>query len=285
MKRMVEVIGLSAVLLAFAAVCIAQISHSGAGPLLTDDAGGYSFTAPAGWKSNRGDVGFTLVNPTKTIIIAVKPHDYANFEAAVRDTQLDDSSRVVGKSQDLRNGGKTVRVAQTTPNGTLIIDLFVLFSPNGGGTSIIAMSNAANADAAFNAGLDLSEGVTFVKRERRSSAVNGASSPWHSALTGKHLLYMYSGNGYFEEKHIYLCSSGVFLQKTGSGGFSPGDVDGGSFAGRGGHRGSWRISGSTLILNFQDGSVGEYALTPRRAGNEVGLNGKRYFVQSQDVCR
>lgn len=278
MKQVVASIGF---IMAFAAFGNAQVSQIISGQRLTDDSGGYSFSAPSGWKSSKSEGGFTLANPANTVVIFVKPHNYETFAAAVKDMNLNDNSRVLGEPQNLQNGGRSVRIAQTTAKGVAVIDLFVLFSPSGGGAVVIAMTDTVNADASFTAGLKVSEGVTFVKRERSDTA----ASPWQAALAGKHLLYLYSGNGYFEEKHIYLCSSGVFLQKTGSGGFSPGDADGGSFAGKGGTRGKWGITGSTLVMQFPDGSVGQYAISRRQAGNEVGLNGKRYFVQSQDVCR
>jgi hypothetical protein len=42
-------------------------------------------------------------------------------------------------------------------------------------------------------------------------------------LSDKRLLYLYSGNGYFEEKHMYLCPLGTCIQTTGSGRYTPGD--------------------------------------------------------------
>ena len=144
----------------------------------------------------------------------------------------------------------------------------------------MALSDSANAEAAFYAGLRISDSVSFTRTEQAS----GSASSWQSALAGKKLLYLYSGNGYFEEKHIYLCKAGSFFQTTGSGGFNPSDSNDGSFAGRGGKRGQWSVSGSTLVLRFEDGTVGQYAITARQAGNEIGLNGRRYFVQANSGC-
>jgi hypothetical protein len=245
---------------------------------LSDDAAGYSFVPPSGWLSNKGDEGFALVNPAKSVVISVRPHAYNDFASVARDTKFEADSEVVGEPRGLKNGGKSLRVSKRTPQGTGIIDFFVLFSPNGGGVLVMALSDTANSEMAFNAGSRLADSVAFSKPQQ------SAASGWQATLTGKHLLYLYSGNGYFEEKHIYLCSGGTFVQTTGSGGYTPGDADGGSFAGRGGKRGRWNVNGSTLILQFQDASVGRYSITQRQARNEIGLNGNRYFVKSDAGC-
>ena len=243
-------------------------------------AGGFSFTAPAGWAAKR-DLSWALIAPTGDTVVLVTTHNYNDFDSAVRDTKLSEGE-VAGTPQDLKGGGKTVRVTKQTPQGIGVIDLFILFSPQGGGVLVTALSDSKNAEAAFYAGRDISSSVTFERNT--SSPAAAAGSGWTSRLSGKHLLYLYSGNGYFEEKHIYLCSSGMFYQSTGSGGFTPGNSDGGSFAARGGKRGNWSVSGSVLILQFQDGSVGQYDLTQRQERNEIGMNGRRYFVQSNANC-
>lgn len=280
MKRKMAGIGSTLALLAFAVVCAGQASQTSGEPRLADESGGYNFSAPAGWTRNRGEDGFSLVNPEKTILLVVRSHRYDTFEAAVRDTKLDGDTQVVGEPRDLKNGGKFVRLAKRTSEGLAVIDIFVLFSPNGGGVIVIGLSDEKNGETSLRAAATIAQSIAFTKPQ-----VSAASSGWQSALAGKHLLYMYSGNGYFEEKHIYLCASGTVIQTTGSGGFSPGDSDGGSFAGRGGKRGNWEISGTRLVLRFQDGSVGEYNLSRRQASNEVGLNGNRYFVENQTVCK
>lgn len=268
------------IILAFSALGLGQAARE---QRLQDQAAGYSFSAPAGWKGNKGDAGFALVNPAETIIVSVRPHSYADFQTALRDTKLDPGFEVAGQPQDLKDGGKTIRVTKRSAAGVGVIDFFMLFSPNGGGVVVMALSDSANADAAFDAGLKISDSVAFAKPQQ-AGATSASSSGWASALSGKHLLYMYSGNGYFEEKHIYLCRDATFAQTTGSGGYTPGDSDGGSFGARGGRRGRWSVSGSTLVLQFQDGAVGQYNITKRTASNEIGLNGKRYFVQANAGC-
>ena len=278
---------LLAIAAAASTLTIAQApSRSAAGPAVE-----YDFTAPSGWRQSVKDGGYMLANPSETIFILVRPHSRNDFADAVRDTEIDNTYRVIGGPQDLQNGGKTFRVTKQMPNGsTGVVDVFVMLSPRGGGVIVFALSSPSTSTAAFDTGLSVSNSVTFAGsgRANASSASRSASvstpSGWAAKLSNKHLLFLYSGNGYFEERHIYLCSTGGFVQTTGSGGYTPGNVDGGSFAARGGRRGQWAVSGSQLVLQFQDGAVVQYNITPRQAGNEVGLNGKRYFLDGNAGC-
>ncbi|MEP6847283.1 MAG: hypothetical protein ABI999_00390 [Acidobacteriota bacterium] len=257
--------------------CFAQ----GVEERLSDTSSGYTFQPPSGWTRNRAENGFSFVNRNKTILLVVRTHSYTTFEAAVKDTKLDPGTTVVMEPQDLKNGGKFVRLAKQTAGGVAVVDIFVLFSPTGGGVTIIGLSDEKNAGESVNTAGAIANSIVFTKPQLPAPL----SSGWESELSGTHLLYLYSGNGYFEEKHIYLCASGVLLQRTGQGGFSPGDVDGPSFSARGWRRGSWSVNGNALVLRFQDGSVGQFALTKRQASNEVGLNGNRYFIQAQNACQ
>ncbi len=279
MKRTVIRVTAAIMMLAFSAIAFGQGVKSSTEQRLSDPANGYSFSAPSTWKNTKGDEGFALVDPGQTVIVTVRPHSYKSFEAVVRDTKFDAGFEVVGQPQDLKAGGKTMRVSKQTSEWFGVIDFFVSFSPSDGGVIVMAISEGKNSEAAFKSALKISDSVVFGNPSQPAAA-----SGWQSALAGKHLLYMYSGNGYFEEKHIYLCQAGNFLQTTGSGGYTPGNADGGSFGAKGGKRGTWSVNGSALILQFQDGSVGRNNITKRSASNEIGLNGNRYFVQANAGC-
>ena len=259
-------------------------SQGNAGGRVTDAANGFSFGAPAGFVADRGPDGYSFLNPEKTILLVVRPHHYTTFEEAVRDTTLDPGTKIVVPPQDIKGGGKFVRLSKPTTQGLAIVDIFVFFSPNGGGVTVIGLSDEKNADSSLRGAAEIAKSVVFIKPEAPVGPTS-SSSGWQSILRGKHLLFLYSGDGYFEEKHIYLCSSGTFLQRTGQGGFSPGDVDGPSFGASGGRRGTWAISGNALILRFQDGALSQFTISRRQASNEVGLNGSRYFIEKQSVCQ
>lgn len=269
-------LGIAAVFIALSVTsCFAQA----AGLRLTDSTGAYSFSVPAGWKSNADAEGFALVNPQKSVVLAIKEHGYDNFAAFGADANLErDGLELVGTPREI-TGGAAFLTTKKTLNGTIYVNTCVLFSPHGGGMVIVALSNQADSGTASQAGLSVAETVTFSKPKQAAGG--------QSALSGKHLLYMYTGNGYSERKDIYLCASGGFYHSSSLGGFTPNDSDESSFGSQRSKHGTWNVSpnGARLILNFQNGRTTEYSITKRQASNEVGLNGDRFFVQNQNICR
>ncbi|MEJ7848520.1 MAG: hypothetical protein WKF92_10580 [Pyrinomonadaceae bacterium] len=247
---------------------------------LSGSGGTYSFAVPAGWKSNADAEGFALVNPGKTLVLAIKEHNYDNFAAFAADANLErDGLELVGTPRKIA-GGAAFTTTKKTPNGTIYINTCVLFSQHGGGMVIVALSNQEDSAAAMAAGLSVAQSVRFSKTK---PTAGGGTSP----LSGKHFLYMYTGNGSSERKDIYLCASGGFYYSSSLGGFTSNDSNGSSFGSQRSKHGTWRISpnGAKLILNFQNGRTAEYNISKRQAGNEIGLNGKRFFVQSQNICQ
>ncbi len=248
------------------------------GTRLTDISGSYSFAVPSGWNSNANEEGFALVNLQKTLVLAIKDHNYDSFAAFAADANLErDGLELIGTPREI-TGGAAFTTTKKTPKGTIYINTCVLFSPHGGGMVIVALSNQADSAAASASGLSVAESVRFSKSQE--TAVG------RSELSGKHLLYMYTGNGYSERKDIYLCASGGFYHSSNLGGFTPNDSDGSSFGSQHSKHGTWKISanGAKLILNFQNGGTTQYNISKRPATNEIGLNGQRFFVQSQNVC-
>lgn len=250
----------------------------------------YRFDAPSGWKRVENDLGYTMTSPGGGVILIVKPHGENDFASAVRTTEIDSTYKVIGEPKTLENGGRSFRVTKALSNGgTGVVDVFIMLSPNGGGVLVMALSGPANADAAYKVGLGVANTVSFpgasVSAGTAPASPSLGSSPWDARLANKHLLYLYSGNGYFEERHYYMCSNGNFYFKAGSGGYTPGNADGGSFAGRSGNTGRWAVSGSTLVLQYLNGNVVRLNLTERQKSNEIGLNGSRYFIEAQPNCR
>ncbi len=111
-----------------------------------------------------------------------------------------------------------------------------------------------------------------------------AAGQWQTLLRGKHLIYLYTASGFSERTDIYLCASGRFFYRSDSSSLS----NNGSGVVGANSEGNWEISpggGGSLILQFGNGTTRQYKLSRRQAGNEIGLNGNRYFVQTQNECR
>lgn len=259
-------------------ITLLLVASAAAQTKLGSEAEGYSFTMPRGWLSESSADGFAVGNPAKTIVIAVKGHTYANFQAFAAEANLErDGLTLVGEPKAI-TGGYHFR---TTKDG-LIIDTFVVFSPNGGGGLAVGFAKGPEAVTAYNTAAAIANSFVFTKPK-----VSAAAGQVRNALSGKHLMFLYTASGYSERKDIYLCSAGTFYQSTNMGGFSPGDVGGPSFGASGGKTGQWSISpnGQKLILRFQQGGTTEYQLTARGANNEIGMNGQRWFVKTQNQCR
>ena len=247
---------------------------------LSDTSGGYSFVAPAGFDSQKNEEGFGLVNTEKNVVVAVKNHSFKSFEEFSTQSNLErDGFSLVGKVQDLGLKGKTFLVAKQTPEGVMTVDTFVLFSPYGGGTLIVSFTEKDNNQKGFQAGLQIAKSVAFTKPQ-----MSEAASQWQTLLSGKHLLYLYTASGFSERTDIYLCSSGRFLYRSDSSSLS----NNGSGLVGANSDGNWEISpsgGGSLVLQFGNGTMRQYKISRRQAGNEIGLNGNRYFVQTQNECR
>lgn len=246
---------------------------------LSDTSGGYSFTALAGFDSKQNEEGFGLVNAEQTVLIAVKNHNFNSFNEFSTQSNLEkDGFSLVGKVQAFDEKGKNFLVSKQTAQGVLLVNTFVLFSPYGGGTLIVAFSDKDNNQNGFQAALQIAKSVAFTKSQPAEIA-----NQWQAVLRGKHLIYIYTTSGFSERTDIFLCSSGGFIYRNDSSSLS----NNGSGAVGANSDGSWKISpnGASLILQFQNGTTREYKISRRQTANEISLNGNRYFVQTQNECR
>ena len=136
-----------------------------------------------------------------------------------------------------------------------------------------------SAEIAFKAAIELGQTLTFFAPKKSAQTSN-----LRSLFAGKKLSYFYRGNGYSESKKIWLCPSGAYIYKSES--FSNSQLGTGSTSSN--SRGTWQIKETgisvQLILNRDDGGVGEYEVSAREASNEIGLNGDRFFVENSNEC-
>ncbi|REJ75102.1 MAG: hypothetical protein DWQ30_19025 [Acidobacteria bacterium] len=121
-----------------------------------------------------------------------------------------------------------------------------------------------------------------------STGSSGSSSDaWQPYLQGMHLVRFYTGSGYQEEQHLYLCSDGTFHKSFESGGHtSYGEGwSSGATQNRGAAR--WHATGvgdhGTLFLQHPDGSSSQIVLEYR--DEKVFLDGKRWLRDGENpVC-
>lgn len=232
---------------------------------------GFSTSVPASFKVSQDASGTVAVEPQQKYMVVIKNHTYNNFEAFAQQANLEkDGFTLVGDVRTFNGNDRSFRAAKQTPTGYLLADTFVCFSPHGGGSLIVALSDEKNADAAYLSAYQMAQNLQYSQPQK--------DQLWSSALSGKHLIYLYTGNGYSERKDLYLGANGQFAQRNDA---SSASMNGSGFVAGGGD-GSWRVMpGGQLVLQFNNGNVGTYNLAPGKAGNEVLLNGKRFFVTNR----
>lgn len=261
----------------------AQTKSNAAAKVVEDKANGYSFVLPKDWTHQEADGGFILLNAEKTASIVLKPHVYDSFEAfAAAEINLEkEGLKLAGDVQDLGNGGKTFRVSKTVGDKMVILDTFFLRSASKGGLVLVSLTNSNEmAQKSFEIANQLGKTVKFFAKQE--SPVN---QQLKTAFGGKKLSFFYTGNGYSEQRTIWLCASGSYWSKAETSSTSAM----GSGATSGGDQGVWTISSTGnsayLILDSQKGNgQKKFAITPRQASNEINLNGAKYFVQTHNEC-
>lgn len=247
-----------------------------------DDENGFSYKIPSDWTNEKVNGGAVLVDNNKTANIIIKTHRYNDLDTMLKDQGgiEQDGFKKVGEIESFAKNGKFFRAFKEANNQRLIVDTFFLTSEYGGGVIILAAStDFKSAETAFKGAAEIIKSLTFYSPKPSSQ-----NSSLRSRFANKKLTYFYRGNGYSESKRIWLCGSGSYISKSES--FSSSQIGTGSTAST--TEGTWQIkqSGSSvyLILQSNKGGVGEYEVTARQASNEIGLNGDRFFVESQNEC-
>ena len=235
------------------------------------DPAGFSTSVPASFKVSQDGSGTVAVDPQQKYMVVIKNHSYNSFEAFAQDANLQkDGFTLVGEVRTINSTDRSFRAAKQTATGYLLADTFVCFSPHGGGSLIVALSDEKNADAAYSSAYRMAQNLQYSQPQRDTQLT--------AALAGKHLIYLYTGNGYSERKDLYLGANGQFAQRNDA---SSASINGSGYLAGGGD-GSWRVApGGRLILQYNNGNTGSYTLAAGRASNEVLLNGKRYFVTNR----
>ena len=107
---------------------------------------------------------------------------------------------------------------------------------------------------------------------------NQPDALWEKRISGKQLIYLYNSSGFSDKTVINLYSNKTFEGSLES--VSVSQLGSGST--RNSSNGTWKINklsnGTWLDLTHKDGSSESFLLEQRQAGNEINMNGKRFFV-------
>jgi hypothetical protein len=129
----------------------------------------------------------------------------------------------------------------------------------------------------------------------------GSGQAWSDYMRGRYIVYYYTGSGYHEEDHIWLCSDGSYYRSNSSGGFGGGAS--GAYGGKA--SGRWQVTGTlpetgVLILTSGPGvfegstTFGDWteARGPSQATFELSLqndklhlNGTQWFRDANQRCQ
>ena len=119
----------------------------------------------------------------------------------------------------------------------------------------------------------ISENSPSVKKD-----ANQTDALWEKRISGKQLIYLYNSSGFSDKTVINLYSNKTFEGSLES--VSVSQLGSGST--RNSSNGTWKINklsnGTWLDLTHKDGSTESFLLEQRQAGNEINMNGKRFFV-------
>ncbi len=261
---------------------------------------GINFTPPAGWEGEETAYGYVLGSHTHPGLIIIDLHEIDSMQ------QLK-----MLAAQELTDGSSyalaPVGVAQAIDEQTLAGEFqgwfggeqarayaAAMVNPHGPGLLILGVTSAAAyGPAQRQAVLELVESVTFSARERGE-----IDQQWTQRLADHRLIHMSSSGGSRSGSSGFassrteadLCRGGRFSFSSSSqvAATVPG-VSGHSHGGDSGS-GQWRVeTGSgdagVLILEFDDGRMQEYRLTPRSEAGEINVDGERWFLsRSRSAC-
>ena len=259
------------------------------GQRLSDAFLGYAFNAPSGWQMQQNNGGYAFGRGDQQVAITVSPHNYNSLADLKKDTQgvqdANSNTYLNARVDPYSDSGAWVFFNGTIQGKPFTIATISLISPHGGGINISCVAPASlYNDALTNTLRSIANTVAFSKPQTSALA-----EQWKAKLKGKELLYLNTANGMSDKFSIHLCSTGQFTKKEDTSYSSQTFSDNFNYSGRSGDQGRWDVTpqGTTpvLVLRANDGKVFQYQITLRQASNELGLNGRRYFVRASEICR
>lgn len=259
------------------------------GPRIKDPYGSFNFQLATGWSHTIPENSNMLVtHPDYQAQISLVPHNFASLKEIRENTfdieDAESNTTLTATVRDYGSRGLFVRYEGSAQGQPLVIETIAMISPHGGGISVVGAALRPDfSEEVGKAIKSIANSVQFTK-----IVDSPMVQQWKQRLTGKQLTYLYTNSGLADKVVIDLCPNGSF-QYSSNGSYTSGGFAQFSYAGNDSRSGSWKIvapnSFPLLVLFFGGGLVSEYPITARQAGNEINLNGKRYFIQASTTCK
>ncbi len=256
-----------------------------AGSLVESSAAGVALTIPSGWQGAwpQGSDMFVLESTAleANIFMTLQQGEdevtlKATMSAAI---PLDQGVQLVPSSTPQKAGD--IYSNNYSVAGTPQLSAFIAARvfPNSLRVAFIALSaNASKSTQVNRITLSLVKGLV-VKTPTASANTDSGADSWQKYLTGRYIARYYSGSGYSEEQHLWLCSDSRFYRQFGSGGFNSSGASGAT-SDRG--QGYWSASGSTnsegrLTLQYGAGAISQIS-TPDADYQTLEAGGEREVI-------
>lgn len=247
-----------------------------------------SLTVPDGW---------VAVLPPGGSMLVMTPDDQSYVLAMAKQATLEEARSFLSNPLSLGNG---VVLQPTAPPKLQGQELVVPYSvaggdgpyegfgrarqlPNGVVAGVFALAGPGALEPVRRVAEEVLAGIRTAAGQPQtaegSAGSGGADDSWQSYLMGRHLVRYYTGSGYNEEQHIYLCSDGHFRKIFESGGHTTYGDGWSSGATQNNNVGQWHAAGTgntgTLVLQFGDGSRSEIYLEYRN--NNIYFDGVQWL--------
>ncbi len=275
-------------LFSFATACVGQVS----GTVKLDHLG-MAFTIPSGWVGQQTESGYVLGSHAEPGAILLTSHESREIQQLRAEAMKGISDegiflQLTGEIEPFGSNGIAARYAGSLQGQSVKAYGIGLINPHGLGVSILAVTTPDMfTERHVELAREVARGFRFT-----SPVATPIVNEWKRALTNARLTYMEtysSGSGGYSNKVVIdLCGTGIF---TDSRNYNMSIDTGGAFGSdhnSSGGSGSWDvvpdINGNPVLqLNYQDGSVKEYALS--YVDEKTLLNGTQYFRTYETGCR
>lgn len=260
---------------------------SQSGPTIDAKSYGYSFKGPAGWIHQDLQNGSHFFG-SNTIagLVAVYPHAYDSKEevkAYVQANGIEEEGMLltpVGQIENFSTNGLIGTFTGWAEGGAIKAAMVSLFSPHGGGVSIIVLTSPEKFDASYLAlAKSVAKSVSLVRPVESQLA-----QQWRQGLSNKKLTYYNTTSNSTEKRTLILYENGRFVYGDQSS-YSSSDYSSDfSSASQGEDGGQWKILGDgqavQLQITYNDGSISQYSLQMKEGtASQVLIDGSRYFVE------